>query len=346
VRVVITGASGNLGTALLRWLATRTDVTDTVGIARRVPPADAGEPYDQVTWRAIDVASSGAGKELAEVFAGADTVVHLAWHIVADHDRRNQVRTNRLGSRNVLTAASRAGVPHLVHLSSAAVYSPGVRDTAVRETWPRRGIAGSAYSRDKVAVEDLLDRAQAEHRGLLVTRIRPPAILQPAAAGELLRLALGRSAPLARVLRGRAPVLPLPAHAVTQVVAADDVADLVGRAVLARAAGAFNVADEPILTPAILARLLGGRHLPVSPGVLQRLLGATWRMRLQPLDSSWVDLLVDTPLLDCTRARTELGWHPRHDARLTVAATRRAVARGAGTASPRLRPSGPSGRQP
>jgi UDP-glucose 4-epimerase len=345
VRVVVTGASGNIGTALLRWLAGRTEVSDTVGIARRVPPADAGEPYDRAAWRAIDVASPRAGDELAEVFGDADTVVHLAWHIVAGHDRRTQSRTNRDGSGNVLTAALRARVPHLVHLSSAAVYSPRATDTTVRETWPRRGIASSAYSQDKVAVEDLLDRAEAEHPRLRIARIRPPAVLQPAAAGALLRMALGRSAPLARVVRGRALLLPLPADATTQVVAAEDVADLVGRAVLVRAAGAFNVADEPILTPAVLARLLGGRHLPVPRGVLRRLLGATWRMRLQNLDPSWADMLVDTPLLDCARARTELGWRPRHDARLTVAATRRAVARGAGAASPRLRPWGAAGRR-
>ncbi|MEU4215660.1 hypothetical protein [Actinoplanes sp. NPDC026623] len=41
----------------------------------------------------------------------------------------------------------------------------------------------------------------------------------------------------------------------------------------------------------------------------------TWRLRLQRLDPSWVDLIMDTPLLDCARARAELGWHPRYDAR-------------------------------
>ncbi|MEU4221235.1 NAD-dependent epimerase/dehydratase family protein [Actinoplanes sp. NPDC026623] len=336
----MTGASGNIGTALLRWLAVRPEVDEAIGIARRAPPADAGQPYDRVGWREIDVACPGADGELAEAFGGADAVVHLAWHIVGDHDRRTQRRINRAGSGHVLAAALRTRVPQLVHLSSAAVYSPRTTDAAVSEEWQRRGIPGSAYSRDKVAVEDLLDRAEAEHPGLRVVRIRPPAVLQPAAAGELVRMALGRSAPLARVVRGRALVLPLPPQAVTQVVAAEDVADLVGRAVLARATGGFNVADEPVLTAEMLARLLGGRHLPVSRRALRRLVGATWRMRLQPLDSSWVDLLVDSPLLDCTRARTELGWHPRHDARLTVVATRRAVADGVGTASPRLRPLG------
>ncbi|WIM93330.1 NAD-dependent epimerase/dehydratase family protein [Actinoplanes oblitus] len=340
MRIVVTGASGNIGTALLGWLAARPEITAIAGIARRVPPAGAGPPYDRVSWHPVDVAGPAAAGELAGIFRGAAAVVHLAWHIVGGHDRRAQARTNRVGSAAVLAACLTAGVPHLVHLSSAAVYSPRTGDLAVPESWPRRGCERSAYSRDKVAVEDLLDRVRAERRDLRITRIRPPAVLQPAAAGDLARLALGRLAPLAEPLGARAVVLPLPGSATLQVVAAADVADLIGRAVLARAAGAFNVAGEPVLSARVLARLLGGRHLPTPRAVVRGLLGAAWWLRVQPLDASWADLLLDTPLLDCARAGVELGWRPRHDARLTVVATRRAIAGGAGTASPRLRRAG------
>jgi UDP-glucose 4-epimerase len=149
--------------------------------------------------------------------------------------------------------------------------------------------------------------------------------MQPVSSGRLVRMALGPVAPLVRIVRGRLPVLPLPSDATIQVTDAADVADLVGRAVLARAEGAFNVANEPVLTPAVVARLLGGRHVPVPRGLLRRAAGATWRLRVQPLDPSWVDLLLDVPLLDCTRARDELGWRPAHDGRLTLLATRRAA---------------------
>ncbi|MDR7276852.1 NAD-dependent epimerase/dehydratase family protein [Catenuloplanes atrovinosus] len=326
MRVVVTGASGNIGSAVVAWLTARPEVRDVVGIARRVPPDD---PHG-IGWRAVDVGAPGAAGALAEAFTGADAVVHLAWHIVAGHDRPAQERTNLAGSANVLTAVARARVPHLVHLSSAAVYSradPGVR---VTEDWPRRGVPGSTYSQDKVAVEDLLDRLGADLPELRVARIRPLAVIQPAAAADLARLALGNSAPLAHRI-GRLPLLPLPAQTVTQVSAAQDVADVVGRALLARATGAFNVTDEPAMSAAVLARLMGGRHVPISRPLLRRLLGVTWRLRLHPLDPSWADLLIDSPLLDCTRARTELGWHPHHDGRLTLLATRRAVT----TATPR-----------
>ncbi|GAB7046343.1 NAD-dependent epimerase/dehydratase family protein [Catenuloplanes indicus JCM 9534] len=325
MRIVVTGASGNIGSAVVEWLTARPEIRHVTGIARRVPADRHG-----IDWRAVDVGTPGAAGALTGAFTGADAVVHLAWHIVAGHDRAAQARTNLDGSRAVLTALRRARVPHLVHLSSAAVYSRGDGGTRVTEDWPRRGVPGSTYSQDKVAVEDLLDRHERDHPQLRVARVRPLAVVQPAAARDLARLALGRSAPLAPLV-GRLPVLPLPRATITQVSAAQDVADLVGRILLARATGAFNVTDEPAMRAPVLARLMGGRHVPISRGTLRRLLGVAWRLRLQPLDPSWADLLIDSPLLDCTRARTELGWQPRHDGRLTLLATRRAVR----TATPR-----------
>ena len=55
VRIVVIGASGNVGTALLRRLSREPDA-DLVGVARRPPGPDAGPPYDRVEWHACEVA--------------------------------------------------------------------------------------------------------------------------------------------------------------------------------------------------------------------------------------------------------------------------------------------------
>ncbi|GAB3818793.1 hypothetical protein GCM10027605_71970 [Micromonospora zhanjiangensis] len=44
MRIAVTGATGNVGTALLRQLADEPDI-EVVGIARRLPPADTS-PYE------------------------------------------------------------------------------------------------------------------------------------------------------------------------------------------------------------------------------------------------------------------------------------------------------------
>jgi uncharacterized protein YbjT (DUF2867 family) len=52
VRVVVLGASGNVGTSVLRALGDEPAVESVVGVARRIPEAR----FPKVTWRAADVA--------------------------------------------------------------------------------------------------------------------------------------------------------------------------------------------------------------------------------------------------------------------------------------------------
>src|SRR4051794_20902797 len=106
MRVVIVGATGNAGTALLRRLGAEPDV-DLVGVARRLPPA--APPYDRVAWHSCDIGAPGARMRLGQLFARADAVVHLAWQIQPSHDRSVLYRTNVLGSRAVAAAAVDAG---------------------------------------------------------------------------------------------------------------------------------------------------------------------------------------------------------------------------------------------
>jgi nucleoside-diphosphate-sugar epimerase len=324
VRVVVTGASGTIGTALLRWLVDHPVVDSVVGVARHGPPGAANP--QRVGWRRADIAEPDAAQRLSEIFAGADAVVHLAWRITADHDREHQRRTNREGSAAVLEAVRRTGVRHLTFLSSAAVYSPAPAGAVVGEDWPRRGIPGSPYSADKVVVEDMLDRAGTDTPDLRVARIRPPLVLATSTAHQATGMALGRLAPLVRLTGGWVPLVLMPSRTRVQLVAAADVAELVGRALLAGAHGAYNVADSPVLTPAELARLLGGRHVPAPAAVARSLLDLTFRARLQQLDHSWFDVLLRIPVLDCARARDELGWRGDQDARTLLTRMRQALA--------------------
>ena len=149
-------------------------------------------------------------------------------------------------------------------------------------------------------------------------------------------MTLGRLALLARVTRGRLPLLLLPTRAQAQVVEAQDVADVVGRALMAGASGAYNVADEPVLGAAELARLLGGRHVSTPALVTRTLLDLTFRLRLQRLNPSWLNVLLHVPLLDCAKARAELGWQGSHDARAVVRRLREALAVGEGASAPPL----------
>jgi nucleoside-diphosphate-sugar epimerase len=99
-----------------------------------------------------------------------------------------------------------------------------------------------------------------------------------------------------------------------QVTHTGDVADAYRRAIVSDVRGAFNVAAEPVVDPDTLAALLGARKIPVPARLARAAVAASWRLRLQPTPEGWLDMALQTPLLDSTRIRNELGWEPRRSA--------------------------------
>jgi len=217
MRVVVTGASGNVGTSLLAALGDDPSVSSVLGLARRRPELDLAK----VSWATADVARD----ELEPHFRGADAVVHLAWQIQPSRDRERLRATNVDGSRRVFDAVARSDVPVLVYASSVGAYSEGPKDRAVDEAWPTQGIPTSHYSTDKAAVERLLDELEAANPDLRVVRLRPGLIFKRSAASEIRRYFVGPFAPLPLFARERIPAVPRIERLRFQVVHTDDVAE-------------------------------------------------------------------------------------------------------------------------
>jgi nucleoside-diphosphate-sugar epimerase len=340
MRIVVTGLSGNVGTALLHRLLADGG-HEIVGVVRR-PPGD-DEPYRHAGWVALDVAQEGATRRLQETFAGADAVVHLAWGFQPSHVPEYLDRVGIEGTEAVLRAADAAGVGHLVHLSSLGVYSPAPPPDAdgtpvrVDESYHTDGIGSLAYSKEKVAAERLLDAYEKTGSGrMVVTRMRPALIVQGAAGSGLLRYGLPPFVPSSALALVK--VVPLPPDLVVQGVHTPDVADAIARALERRSGGAFNLAADPPLTASRIAAALGARLVPVPRAVLRGLVAATWNLGLQPLDPGWLDLAFTVPLLSSERARRELGWTPQVDAQAALEELVDGMRTGAGAASAPLRP--------
>jgi nucleoside-diphosphate-sugar epimerase len=304
MRVVVTGATGNVGTSVVDALAGDSRVTEIVGLARRVP--DVERP--RATWIAADVVRA----DLPGLLRGADAVIHLAWLIQPSRDESATRAVNVEGSRRVFEAAAAAGVGALVHASSIGAYSPAPDDRVVDESWPTEGVQTSFYARHKAACERMLDALEAEHPRLRVVRLRPALCFKRAAASGIRRLFAGPLLPSPLVRPELLPVLPLPAGLRTQAVHTDDVADAYRRAATdERARGAYNVAAEPVLDADTLGRALGARPIALPVGAVRAAADLSWRARLQPTPPGWLDLGMGVPLMDTGRIRRELGWTPR-----------------------------------
>jgi UDP-glucose 4-epimerase len=304
MKVVVTGATGNAGTSTVQALSESPEIDEIVGLARRKP----NWTPPKTTWVEANVLTA----DLGTPFEGADAVIHLAWAIQPSRDAVTLERINVEGSRRVFEAVAKAGVPKLVHASSVGAYSRGPKDREVDERWPTEGTQTSFYSRHKVAVERELDRFEADNPKTRVVRLRPALIFKDEAATEIRRLFVGPFLPNFLLRRGFLPALPRVERLRFQAVHSEDVGQAYLRAVLADVDGAFNIAAEPPLSPEEMAERIGVRSFPVPARVVRRLADLSWRLRLQPTPPGWLDMALNVPLMSSERARTELGWQPRH----------------------------------
>jgi nucleoside-diphosphate-sugar epimerase len=306
MRVVVVGATGNVGTSVLDALAEEARVESVLGLARRLPRVE----LPKVEWARADVTRD----ELVPHFRGADCVVHLAWKIQPSREAGALRAANVDGSTRVFLAAAETEVPSLVYASSVGAYSPGPKDRRVDESWPTDGIRTSFYSRHKAEVERILDRFEQERPGTRVVRLRPGLIFKREAATGIRRLFAGPFLPSPLLHPRLLPFVPDIPRLRFQGVHSRDVGEAYRLAIVGDVRGAFNVAAEPVLDPQELGRLLGARPVPVPRALARAAAALTWRLHLQPTPPGWLDLALGVPLLDVTRARDELGWEPRHTA--------------------------------
>jgi UDP-glucose 4-epimerase len=330
VRVVVTGASGNVGTSVLRKFALHGDVAEVVGIARRLPALQ----VPKTQWVVADIVSS----DLVGLFEGADVVIHLAWAIQPSRNEAKLHAVNVEGSARVFDAVARAGVPALIHASSVGAYAPGPKDEpGVDESWPTDGIPTSFYSRHKAAVERILDRFEHDNPQIRCVRLRPGLIFKSQSASEQRRYFAGPLLPNFLLHPRWIAVVPDTARLRIQAVHADDVAQAYCLATLKdEARGAYNLAADPVLDPDQLAELLGARKVPVPAEALRTGAALTWRLRLQPSPEGWVDMALGCPLMNTARIRSELGWEQRKTAGETLLELLRGMREQDGLATPPL----------
>ncbi len=331
MRIVVTGATGNVGTSVVEALAADDRVEQIVGVERRLPDWEA--PKTQ--WVSADVARD----DLRPIFEGAAAVIHLAWLIQPSRDGAELERVNVEGSRRVFEAAAEAGAGALVHASSIGVYSPGPKDRPVDESWPREGIPSSFYSRHKAAAERALDVVEAGNPRLRVVRLRPGLIFKREAGPEVRRLFAGPFLPASLLKPGRIPVLPLPDDLVLQGVHSRDVGEAYRLAALSPdARGAYNIAADPVLDPRTIARILRARRVSVPAAPLRVAADLAWRAHLSPTPAGWLDMGLAVPVMDTTRAREQLGWAPRWSSREALLDVLAGMREPAGMDTPPLEP--------
>jgi nucleoside-diphosphate-sugar epimerase len=250
-RVLVTGASGFVGRALVADLA----AAGVVVRAAMRQPADVFPRSVEV----VAVSDLTRPVEWRALLKGVETVVHLAGlaHAPADTAEEAYDRVNRLATTELANAAQAMGIRRLIFTSSIGAQGVSSSSQVLRETDPPRPT--SAYGRSKLAAEDAIRAA-----GVPFTILRPVLVYGPGAKGSMARLVQLTSEPW-----------PLPLGLFRNrrsLLARENLLAAIHLALNTEAAGeTYIVADPEALTVAeIVTALRAGagrppRLLPVPP---------------------------------------------------------------------------------
>lgn len=322
MRVFVTGGTGLLGSHLAQEL--RTHGHEVVALHRR--SADTLF-LEETECHLVEGDIRDDAEVLSPLIDGCSHVAHLAALVHAGGGWPKVRSVNVDGTRNVMTAARRAGVVHGVHMSSVAVYGNVTKPVDERTPTDSDLPPGDLYARSKREAEAVVQGIE-EKRGFPVTILRPSAVY-----GERDRL-------MAPVLRDmlRLPLVPLlgPATNPLPVVYAANVA-VATRLALEAALGetTYDVAlDHPLSQRDLMSWLAEG--LGLSPrfvtlpaalvraggGVLARLGVKTPGAPHLPLNRVTHLALSDNPYAS-QRIRDELGWNPPYGHREALLRTGR-----------------------
>lgn len=315
--VAVTGPTGTFGFGLLPFLQSEPRIRRVVGIARRpFDPAQHG--WTKMEYRRGDIRDPDA---LADAFAGADAVVHLAFMITGAASAQTIREINIDGTVNALRAARDVGARRFVYASSVAAYGfhPD-NPVGMTEEWPTRPSDRLFYAREKAELERLLAEEASASTRPAVYLIRPPIVLGPHAVGAKGAI----PTPLASVGTGvlglirRLPI-PLPVLAPDlplQLIHERDVGQALLRCVLGSGPpGAYNIAGDGVLTGADVARELGFAPLavPAAPFyTAARVAASLPRLPFLPPATEWVEAVSHPAIMDTAKAKHELGWRPQY----------------------------------
>jgi len=185
-RVFVTGASGFVGSAVVRALTA--EGNRVCALVRRTSRRD---NLDLPNLEMIE----GDMRDAAAVARGAAGARYV-FHVAADYrlwarDPDAIIRNNTDGTRAVLRAALDAKVERIVHTSSVATLAPGPGGTPGDENRPQRqDLAIGAYKRSKILAERLV-LAMVADEGLPAVIVNPstpigPGDLRPTPTGRMI----------------------------------------------------------------------------------------------------------------------------------------------------------------
>jgi UDP-glucose 4-epimerase len=239
-----------------------------------------------------------------------DALVHLAFVLNPMRDEQTMYDIDVNGTQNVLDAASRAGVPHVLVASSTTAYGAWPDNPVpLTEEHPVRGMPDYEYARDKPEIDRISQLWAARHPDRTMTIVRPTIVFGPNVDNYIIRF--WTKAPFIALIDG--------VDLDMQYVHEDDVVDALSRLLLERRGGVFNLTGDGTVKMSESARLAGLKTRNMPHRVYRRIAGAMWKLRMPNVEAPPGQLrFARYPWIASNeKLKAELGWTPRYTSRET-----------------------------
>jgi len=299
--VAVTGAAHGIGEILVRRLASSTAVKKVIAI-----DTIRGDVPD-ATWRLVDVRDP----LLVERLAGVEVIVHLAVDSTVDHDEAIPQSESARATATVLTAAPAAGVKHVVLVTSAMVYGAHADNPVpLSEDADLGAVADGGWLGDLLEIERLAAQAPRTHPGLLVTVLRPAALV-----GGGIDTIFTRHFEAPRLLAVKGSHTRWQFCHVEDLLSALELVVTGGMSALGQETDGHVVAavgSDGWLELADVERVTGKRHIELPASVAFGTAERLHRLGVTPAGSSDLQFLVHPWVVQVGRLAAA-GWRPAYD---------------------------------
>ena len=297
MRIAITGATGYVGSALIRRLISASWVESIAAVDMR--PAKIHYP-DTVRFIDHDVRES-----MDDLFAefAPDAVVHLAWVMEPGRDEKAIRDINLGGTANALAATVAGNARYFLYFGSSTVYGPHPDNPEwlTEESTPRPS-PGFQYAVDKLSAERLIEDFTASNPSVKVAILRGCPVMGPNADNFISR---AFAKPVLIGMSGYDPPM--------QLLHEDDLVDLIELCLRERITGLYNVASEGVIRWSEMADILGRSVITLPAPILYALVNATWTLRLQSQSpSAGLGFIQHRWTASTDRIKRELGFSFSH----------------------------------
>ncbi len=262
--VVITGASGYIGTCLTHKLASNRLTSSIIGFDIK--------PFLSPTPK-LSMNQHQLSPEFSDLLRKnkADTLIHLGFTIQHGRNQSDATANNINCLEKALATCKYASIKHIIYLSSTTVYGPHLDNPALlSEKDKLRPIKGFQYAWDKVSAEKMLNSFGTANPDILITIVRSPIVMGPSANNFITKAFFK---PVLVGIKGQNPFM--------QFIHEEDLTSILSWFVHNPKIGIFNVAAPGLIKYSQVMHMSGKRFYWLPASLIYPLTELSWLLHLQ-----------------------------------------------------------------